>query len=98
MKWLLATLGLLMVAAGGYWAFTGSLIVQVERGWSAVIAGSVVFSTGFLILALAALMGSVNRLAKDMRDARGAGLRARPATAQHVAVASAVNPPVPPAA
>ncbi|MDP2357108.1 MAG: hypothetical protein Q8M31_13750 [Beijerinckiaceae bacterium] len=91
MKWLLAALGLLMVAAGGYWAFTGSLIVQVERGWSAVIAGSVVFSTGFLILALTALLGSVNRLAQEMRDARNAGARPDPATPQHVTVASAAN-------
>ncbi len=98
MKWFLAALGLLMVAAGGYWAFTGSLIVQVERGWSAVIAGSVVFSTGFLILALSALMGSVDRLAKAMRDVQGAAPRpvaARPQVASKVTAASAPAPAVP---
>jgi hypothetical protein len=94
MKWLLAALGFLMVAAGGYWAFTGSLIVQVERGWSSVIAGSVVFSTGFLILALGALMGSVERLAAQMRDAQRAGPRPIPATPQHSAPGSAVHSPL----
>jgi hypothetical protein len=78
MKWIVATLGLLMVAAGGYWGFNGSLIVQVERGWSAVIGGAVVFSTGMLILTIAALMGSVDRLTRATRTAEPAA-RPRPA-------------------
>lgn len=78
MKWIVATLGLLMVAAGGYWGFNGSLIVQVERGWSAVIGGAVVFSTGMLILTIAALMASVDRLTRATRAAEPAA-RPRPA-------------------
>ncbi|MBX9760627.1 MAG: hypothetical protein K2Y29_17745, partial [Beijerinckiaceae bacterium] len=83
MKWIVAAAGLLMAAFGAYWGFTGSLIVQVERGWSAVIGGSVLFAAGMLMLALAALIGAVNRLARMGALAPG---KARPA------------PPVPAAA
>ncbi len=89
MKWLVALLGLLMAAAGGYWGFTGSYIVQVERGWSAVIGGSVVFSTGMLILAVAALMGAVDRLAKATR----AGATAQPRPAPPAPVATQAETP-----
>ena len=41
MKWLVVVAGTGLVAWGGYLHWTGWLIVQVERGWSSVIAGAV---------------------------------------------------------
>ena len=92
MKWLVALLGLLMVASGGYWGFTGSLIVQVERGWSAVIGGAVVFSSGMLMLALASVMSALDRLSKATLASAEAKPRPAPAMPASAGVSQAQAP------
>jgi hypothetical protein len=62
LKWLVALLGLLLVAAGSFTAMQGWSIVQVERGWSQVIAGSAIATGGFIILALAAVAARIDAL------------------------------------
>lgn len=57
-----------MVAFGSWWGWIGWSIVQVERGWSAVIAGSVIASAGLLLIGLAAVMSRVDALNKAVRQ------------------------------
>ncbi|NBW56150.1 MAG: hypothetical protein EBR42_12765, partial [Betaproteobacteria bacterium] len=49
-------LATVMVATGGFAIFNGMGMILNERGWTQVIGGSVVLSTGLLILSLAALL------------------------------------------
>lgn len=67
MKWLILLLGLSAMGFGGWWGWLGWSIVQVERGWSAVIAGAAIASSGLLMVGLAAVMARVDSLIKLMR-------------------------------
>jgi hypothetical protein len=49
-------LATMMVAAGGFAIFNGTGMILNERGWTQVIGGTVVLSTGLLILSLAGLL------------------------------------------
>ena len=71
LKWLVAAMGALLVVAGGYTAAQGWDIVQVERGWSQVIAGSGLLTGGFIILAIAALMARVDAVVRSIANAQG---------------------------
>ena len=62
MKIVVYLLGLLLVAGGGASMWTGFDIVQVERGWTQVIAGAAALSGGVVTLAIGALIGAVNKL------------------------------------
>jgi len=62
MKWIVAGAGVLLSIAGLYGLITGASIVQVERGWASVIAGSVMLSGGLIMLAICALMARVEQL------------------------------------
>lgn len=64
MKWMVAGAGALLSLAGAYALITGSSIVQVERGWSMVIAGSVIFAAGAVLLGMAAVMAKMEKLAR----------------------------------
>ena len=55
-------LATMMVTAGGFAIFNGTGMILNERGWTQVIAGSVVFSTGLLIFALAALLAHARKV------------------------------------
>ncbi|MDE2363639.1 MAG: hypothetical protein KGM42_13250 [Hyphomicrobiales bacterium] len=50
---LLLVLGLALALAGFWWMWTGWDIVQAERGWASVIAGSVMLSGGLITFAIA---------------------------------------------
>lgn len=82
MKWLVVVAGTGLVAWGGYLHWTGWLIVQVERGWSSVIAGAVFLSAGMVMLTVAALMSRLDRIARSLANP-GSGARSEraPATA-----------------
>jgi hypothetical protein len=66
MKWLVVVAGTGLVAWGGYLHWTGWLIVQVERGWSSVIAGAVFLSAGMVMFAAAALLSRLDRIARSL--------------------------------
>jgi len=53
MKWLLAGAGLVMIVFGGSCILSGYPIIEVERGWALVIAGSTGLSGGVIVLGLA---------------------------------------------
>ena len=55
-------LATVMVATGGFAIFNGMGMILNERGWTQVIGGSVVLSTGLLILSLAALLAHARTL------------------------------------
>ena len=67
MKWITACLGLCAIAFGAWWGWISWSIVQLERGWSGLIAAAVIGSTGVLLLGLAALMARVDALFKITR-------------------------------
>jgi len=50
---LLLAAGLVLAASGAWWMWSGWDIVRDERGWTAVISGSVMLSGGLIVAALA---------------------------------------------
>ncbi|MDB5643396.1 MAG: uncharacterized protein JWN07_2713 [Hyphomicrobiales bacterium] len=83
MKWTVAGAGALLCVAGIYALITGSSIIQVERGWATFIVGAVLLGAGAVVIAIAALMGRIDRLiaatqfsavnAQDFHDEDSAG-------------------------
>lgn len=68
---LLCMVSLAMMATGLYATYLGSTIIQVERGWTMVIAGSVVLTGGTLLLGVALLaqrLGSIRQEIVALRD------------------------------
>ena len=55
-------LATMMVASGGFAIFNGMGMILNERGWTQVIGGTFVLSTGLLILSLAALLTHARKL------------------------------------
>jgi len=51
--WLALVVGLVLAAFGARWMWTGWDIVQAERGWASLIAGSVMLSGGLIVAMLA---------------------------------------------
>jgi len=62
LKWIVLAPGAIMSVAGFVWLWQGLGIVQVERGWSAVIAGSVIFAAGAVLMGLAGLIRQIEKL------------------------------------
>ena len=62
---LLAVLALSMMGAGGAMFWQGLDIILVERGWSFVIAGTVLFAGGALLLALSLVLRELRHIARD---------------------------------
>jgi len=67
-------LATVMVATGGFAIFNGMGMILNERGWTQVIGGSVVLSTGLLILSLAALLAHARTLFVTGAQVAGPGL------------------------
>jgi hypothetical protein len=79
MKYALLAVGLLLILVGGYFVYTGSNIIEIERGWSAVIAGTTLLSAGIVTVALAAVVKTLDDLKRALSGgeigvARGAAL------------------------
>ena len=62
MSYLVLGVGFLLSIAGALAAYQGYGIVEVERGWTGVIAGSIVFSCGIVTMALALILRSLGKL------------------------------------
>lgn len=69
MKWIVAALGLLLVIAGAIAIQDGISIIQVERGWTGVISGTVALSAGVIVLGVAAVLAQLDRIAALLADA-----------------------------
>lgn len=59
--------GIVLASIGFWWLWTGLDIVQVERGWSAVIAGATMMSAGFVIMALSAVLWTMQQIVDLLR-------------------------------
>lgn len=62
MKYVLLALGLLLMLIGGYLVYVGSGIIEIERGWSSVIAGATAFVGGVLTLGLAWIIKTLEQI------------------------------------
>ncbi|MGE3642721.1 MAG: hypothetical protein AB7F96_02585 [Beijerinckiaceae bacterium] len=70
MKWVILAIGLCATAFGTWWGWFGWSIVQVERGWSAVIAGSFLAGCGLLLIGIAAVMARIDAVVRLLRNHR----------------------------
>ena len=90
--------GFVLACVGFWWLWTGLDIVQVERGWSAVIGGSTMLSAGLVIVAIAAVLVRLGDIAARLAPqavVAGHGEAARPKPAD---VQPKSPPPPPPVA
>jgi len=60
--WGVIFLGILLVVAGGYGLWAGWDLIQLERGWSQFIAGSVALSGGVMTIALGRILAVLTSL------------------------------------
>ena len=89
MAYLVIAVGLLTSLAGGYLLNYGYAIVQVERGWSSVIAGSVFVSGGLVTMGLGLVLRAVTDVRRGLFADVQRGLVERPLAASSVAGAEA---------
>ena len=62
MKYALFVLGMILIVVGGYFLFSGSNIIEVERGWASVISGTTALTGGIITLGLAGVVKSLEDL------------------------------------
>lgn len=96
-RWLLRVLGVLLALGGATAMVRGWDIVQVERGWSLVIAGAVAFSGGAVVIALAEVVSRLDRLLAKAQIAEATTQRPHASEAQRDAEAAPAQPAAPPA-
>lgn len=73
-------LGIILIVAGGWAVWHGYGYVQLEWGWTSVIAGSVAATGGVLMLAFGFVLQRLDALHRVLlREAAGAGAMAQPA-------------------
>jgi hypothetical protein len=77
MTWLVFIVGAALAAIGGASIYSGAPIIQIERGWAEVIAGSVAVSGGVVTLALGVVV-------LRLRDLHRTLLGAAPRTAEAI--------------
>ena len=95
MAYLVIAVGLLTSLAGGYLLNYGYAIVQVERGWSSVIAGSVFVTGGLLTMGLGLLLRAVAEVRRGLADGTARGIAGAGLTRPDLADAAATAPNVP---
>jgi len=81
MSYLVYALGAFLSLCGATAFYSGYGIIEVERGWAMVIAGSVAFSAGLVIVALGLILHELARLEALWATAPRRALRARRAFA-----------------
>lgn len=62
----LSAIAAAMIVGGSYIASVGYEIILVERGWSQVIAGSVIFTGGLVLLGIATVVWRLGRINKAL--------------------------------
>jgi hypothetical protein len=65
--WIVFLAGAFLAATGFWWLWTGLDIVQLEKGWSAVIGGATMFSAGCIVAAIAAVLFRLESIAASLR-------------------------------
>jgi hypothetical protein len=94
MKYALFVLGMILIVVGGYFLISGSNIIEVERGWASVIAGTTALTGGIVTLGLAGVVKSL----EDLRRLWAAGverpLAGLPFQAAPVPAVAAIEVPV----
>lgn len=60
-----------LMLSGAAAMFSGSDIIMVERGWAMVIAGATGFSGGAILLGIAALLRTLERVTQEVKAGRG---------------------------
>jgi hypothetical protein len=71
MSYLVLGLGAFLWLCGAIAIYTGYGIIEVERGWASVIAGSVAFSSGIVTLALGLILHRLTRLHAILKAGQG---------------------------
>ena len=71
MSYLVLGLGVFLSLAGAIAFYTGYGIIEVERGWASVIAGSVAFSCGIVTVALGLILHRLARLPAFLNAGQG---------------------------
>lgn len=71
MSYLVLGLGVFLSLAGAIAFYTGYGIIEVERGWASVIAGSVAFSCGIVTVALGLILHRLARLPAFLNVGQG---------------------------
>lgn len=66
MAYVIFVFGCILSIIGAYVAFYGYTIVDIERGWTAVISGAVFLSSGVIVMSLAMVVESLNRLNRHL--------------------------------
>ncbi len=66
MKYVLFALAILLLLVGGYSVFTGLPIIEVERGWASVIAGTTALVGGALLFGIGWLVRALEQLRATM--------------------------------
>src|SRR6185312_4581681 len=62
MKYVLFALGLLLLFIGAYSVYFGSGIIEIERGWSSVIAGTTALVGGLLLVGIAWVINTLEHI------------------------------------
>jgi hypothetical protein len=71
MSYLVLGLGAFLSLCGAIAIYTGSGIIQVERGWASVIAGSMAFSCGIVTVALGLILHRLASLHAHIKSREG---------------------------
>ncbi len=69
MSWLVIACGVLLAAGGGYSIVSGAPYMQVEFGWTEVIAGTTALAGGIVTIALGAVLYRLGALQKAVAQA-----------------------------
>ncbi len=81
MKYVLFALAILLLLVGGYSVYTGLPIIEVERGWASVIAGTTALVGGALLFGIAWAVRALEQLRAALLATETKGLSAPLATA-----------------
>ncbi len=95
MAYLVIAVGLLMSLAGGTLLNYGYAIVQVERGWSSVIAGSVFLTGGLVTMGLGLVLRAVADVRRGLVDAAAVARTVVGADSTSPTTAAVAPPPLP---
>ncbi len=70
MKYVLLIFGIVLVVGGGLSIYSGYDIIEIERGWASVLAGTTAATGGVITIGLALIVRSLDRLRMAQEAAR----------------------------
>jgi len=69
MGWLIIAIGVLASGLGAALAYSGLDYIQVERGWTAVLAGTSLLSAGLIVISLGVAVSKLSLIARVLAEA-----------------------------